>query len=240
MPEEINRIVTDVLSDYLFTTSKDANENLRREGIAEEKIFFVGNAMIDTLLASTERAKKSGVLSRLGLHRRQYALLTLHRPSNVDNREILAGVVMALERIQKAIKIVFSAHPRTMARLKEFGYESKLSDMPNFFPIDPLGYLDFLCLMSNSRFVMTDSGGLQEETTFLQIPCLTLRDTTERPITVHEGTNSVVGTDPSRIIEKSLDIVNGCVKEGKIPELWDGKAARRIVAVLNTAFSGGD
>lgn len=232
MPEEINRVVTDALSDFLFTTSQEADENLVREGISRDKIFFVGNVMIDTLLENRKKAESSCILEELNLKERDYAILTLHRPSNVDNRENLVKILKALNEIQRRIPIVYPIHPRTRKRLEEFSLEEDVKSIKNLRLIDPIGYLDFLRLMIDSSFVLTDSGGIQEETTFLNIPCLTLRENTERPITVEIGTNIIVGTCPKRIVEEAVNILNGNRKEGKIPPLWDGKASKRIVDVL--------
>jgi len=247
MPEEINRVLTDAISDYLFTTCEDANENLRKEGIPEEKIYFVGNVMIDTLLRYKERAKKSKILEKLGLNKdlqvRSYALLTLHRPSNVDNRETFINILKALKDVSEKIPIIFPAHPRTQRQIKSFGLEKYFNfvniesnscvNIENSINLlDPLSYLDFLNLMANAKFVLTDSGGIQEETTILNIPCLTLRENTERPVTLKEGTNTIVGSNPEKIISKSMDILNGKKKIGRIPKLWDGKAAERIINIL--------
>lgn len=232
MPEEINRILTDAISDYLFTTSRDADDNLIKEGIPKEKIYFVGNVMIDTLLKQIEKASASDILGRLGLEPKSYAVLTLHRPNNVDKREVFKSIIGALEEVQKKIKIVFPIHPRTRKKIEEFGLSGKIKSMVNFIITDALGYLDFLSLTANSKFVLTDSGGIQEETTILKIPCVTLRETTERPITVVEGTNVIVGSDKEKIIKESLKVIEGKQKKGKIPELWDGRASERIVKVL--------
>jgi UDP-N-acetylglucosamine 2-epimerase (non-hydrolysing) len=229
MPEEINRLATDALADLLLTPSRDADANLLAEGHPPEKIVFVGNVMIDTLLAHRERARASRVLDELGLEPGSYAALTLHRPSNVDDRATLEGIVGALERIAERLPVVFPVHPRTRARLAEFG----LAFSERVRVVDPLGYLDFLRLYSESRLVLTDSGGIQEETTALGIPCLTLRENTERPVTVSEGTNQIVGTDPARILAAAEEILDGRRRfAGRVPELWDGKAAVRIVVAL--------
>lgn len=237
MPEEINRIVTDALSTYLFTTCEDANRNLLREGIAPEKIHFVGNVMIDTLLLLKEKADRSDILQKLSLKERAYAVLTLHRPSNVDNRTNLQNIIFALEEIGKRIPIVFPVHPRTQKNLLRLGLMGRLRSSPSLLLTESLGYLDFLKLMSHAAFVLTDSGGLQEETTVLGIPCLTLRENTERPVTIREGTNILVGSDRDAIIEESFKIIDGKAKQGKIPKLWDGKAAQRIVEVLKDESS---
>lgn len=241
MPEEINRIVTDALADYLFITEKSAEKNLLNEGIDKKKIFFVGNVMIDTLVKSREKAERSSILSTLRLEPRAYALLTLHRPSNVDDKETLEHIFEALEEMLHQIKIVYPIHPRSLKKIKEFNLDSKfafLSDdkqkahSDGFMMVNPLGYLDFLKLMTNAALVLTDSGGIQEETTVLGIPCLTLRRNTERPATVEQGTNIIVGVEKDKIIAESRNIINGKSKINKIPERWDGKAAERIVDIL--------
>lgn len=232
MPEEINRVVTDALSDLLFTTSRDAGENLQREGIEPAKIHFVGNIMIDTLLRHRRRAAQSTVLARLAVPSKGYALMTLHRPSNVDDPDTLRGILSALEVLQRKLPLVFPIHPRTRKCLQEFGFGDWVSGMPGLILTEPLGYLDFLCLMDHARLVLTDSGGVQEETTILDVPCLTLRENTERPVTVTQGTNEVIGSSPERIVEYSLAILAGRGKQGRVPELWDGHTAVRIVRVL--------
>ena len=256
MPEEINRLLTDQLSDFLFTTCEDADRNLIREGIPEEKIHFVGNVMIDTILRNLEMAKKSRMIERLGLAGdgkiRKYALLTLHRPSNVDDPLVLERIFGALNEIALKIPVIFPVHPRTLKRIEEFKLnglinhvdvnaanfnKSRLDKLPaRVLAVPPLGYLDFLCLMSKAALVLTDSGGIQEETTILGIPCLTLRNNTERPVTVKEGTNFVVGNDPRRIKQKAFDILENGVRRRGIPKYWDGKAARRIVKILVKSF----
>ena len=232
MPEEINRVLTDQIADFLFTTERDANDNLLREGISKEKIFFVGNVMIDTLLKNRKKAENSKILEKLNLEKKNYATLTLHRPSNVDVRGTFENLLDAFTEIQNKIKIVFPMHPRTEKKIEEFNLREKITEMKNFITIKPLGYLDFLNLIANSKFVLTDSGGIQEETTVLRIPCVTLRENTERPVTVTEGTNIVVGTNRDKIIKESLNIIEGKGKKGRIPELWDGKAAKRIVDII--------
>lgn len=273
MPEEINRRLTDALSDLLFTPSPDADENLKREGIPAEKIFLVGNIMVDSLLANKEKAQKSKIVERLGLTtsrawvererygakgtqlredtkntknpRNQietiipYAVLTLHRPSNVDNPESLLKIFKALKLISKSLPIICPIHPRTRKSIERFGlannfiyWDSKPIRKNGLYLLDPLGYLDFISLEMQAQFVLTDSGGIQEETTVLNVPCLTLRDTTERPITISQGTNILVGTDTERIVEEALKILEGKVKQGEVYELWDGRTAKRIVNVL--------
>jgi UDP-N-acetylglucosamine 2-epimerase (non-hydrolysing) len=232
MPEEMNRVLTDQISDYLFTTSRQAAKNLVKEGVPGKRIFFVGNVMIDSLLQLRRRAEKSAILKRLNLDSDRYAVLTLHRPSNVDIKEVFDGILAALEEIQKKIKIVFPIHPRSKKMIKELGWEGRVNGLKNLVLSEPMSYLDFLKLVSNSKFVMTDSGGIQSETMVLQIPCLTLRENTEWSITVKEGTNIVVGCKREEIIKEALSIINGRKVRGRIPELWDGLAAQRIVRIL--------
>jgi len=232
MPEEINRLLTDAISDYLFPPSPDANENLKREGIADEKIFLVGDIMVDSLLYNMERAEESQILTRLGLDKGSYAVLTLHRPSNVDKKESLFQIIHALREISQRIPIVFPAHPRTRKSIESFEFMRFFKD-EHIRLIEPLGYLDFLKLEINARLVMTDSGGIQEETTVANIPCLTLRDTTERPITISQGTNVLVGHDAQKIITETFKILDGKEKKGSYPEIWDGKTAERIVEILS-------
>jgi len=233
MPEEINRLLTDQIADLLFTPSEDANENLRAEGIPEERMRLVGNVMIDSLFQQLARAKESSVRQVLGINDQEYGVLTLHRPSNVDNPDTLARIIGALEEIGESLPIVFPVHPRTRKALAEFGFEKRIQSNRSLRMIDPLGYLDFLGLYSRARLVLTDSGGLQEETTVLGIPCLTLRDNTERPITVEMGTNTMVGTDPDKIASAAFAALNGSIIEGRrIPPLWDGNTADRILDAL--------
>jgi UDP-N-acetylglucosamine 2-epimerase (non-hydrolysing) len=255
MPEEINRILTDAISDFLFTTERGAHENLLHEGIPEERIYFVGNVMIDTLLKHRKKAETSDVLKRLLLLDQKtstdvqvvqpYAVLTLHRPANVDNDAILNSIISAMIEIAKDVKIVFPCHPRTKKRILASGLSSLMqlakSDstenssshtINNILMTEPMGYLDFLCLVARAKLVLTDSGGIQEETTILGVPCITLRDNTERPITVIEGTNVLVGRNKNRIIEESKKAITRVSVKKPSPELWDGKAAYRIVSVL--------
>jgi UDP-N-acetylglucosamine 2-epimerase (non-hydrolysing) len=234
MPEEINRILTDAVSDYLFPPSEYGCENLRKEGILDEKIFLVGDVMIDTLMRNKEKALNTTILSDLNLQKNSYALMTLHRPHNVDFREKLSGILNAIYEIQNRIKIVFSMHPRTRNRIEEFNLEEQLSRMKNLLTFKPIGYAKFLNLMMHTKFVLTDSGGMQEETTVLSIPCLTMRENTERPETIHQGTNILVGNDPQRIVNESFKILDGKGKKGGIyPELWDGHTAERIVEIIS-------
>ena len=235
MPEEINRIVTDAIADLLLTPSRDADENLIREGIPAEKIVFVGNIMIDTLYRSLERSRGSDLLQRMGLDPGAFCVMTLHRPSNVDDKETLAGILCAVDAIQQQMPVVFPIHPRTRARIDEFGLGRLTASMARLVLTEPLGYLDFLSLYSNSKLVLTDSGGIQEETTVLGIPCLTLRDTTERPITVNQGTNRLVGSNPERIKIEALAVLKAGQARTSVPELWDGKTATRIVDAIQQA-----
>lgn len=239
MPEELNRIVTDHLSDYLFITEPSARKNLLREGIPEEKIFFVGNVMVDTLLKHRERARSLGVGSKLGLVSGSYGVLTLHRPTNVDDPETLAGILAAVNELAEKMPIVFPCHPRTRQQLSTPEF-TRLVDLngregtqENRLRItDPLGYLEFLSLLTEARLVLTDSGGIQEETTVLGVPCLTLRDNTERPVTLEEGTNILVGNSRERILAAGENALNSGMPKGRVPELWDGKAAERIAEIL--------
>src|SRR5262249_21171866 len=229
MPEEINRVLTDQISDLLFTPSPDADENLLREGVAPERIVRVGNVMIDTLYRQLERAELSPILDTLSLNSGDFAVLTLHRPSNVDDPDSMRRIFAAIGVIAHSLVIVFPAHPRTLSRMREFRVEPP----PGIKVIDPLSYLDFLKLWSNSKMTLTDSGGLQEETTALGVPCLTLRENTERPITISQGTNQLVGLDPERIIGAAQALLaNGRPTRPRPPDLWDGRAAQRIVTVL--------
>ncbi|HEV8334799.1 MAG TPA: UDP-N-acetylglucosamine 2-epimerase (non-hydrolyzing) [Candidatus Polarisedimenticolia bacterium] len=228
MPEEINRVVTDALSEFHFTTSPEAENNLLREGISKEKIYFVGNVMIDTLIHLVQKAESSQVRTSLGVNG-DYALLTLHRPSNVDEQEPLKRIFKALSIIARRIPILFPIHPRTARMLKQFEISTEVRGLKL---IEPLGYLDFIHLERHARFVLTDSGGIQEETTVLGVPCLTLRNNTERPITIAEGTNVLVGNDVERICNGAEGVLNAKEKTGRVPSLWDGKAAERIVSVL--------
>jgi UDP-N-acetylglucosamine 2-epimerase (non-hydrolysing) len=236
MPEEINRLLTDQIADLLFTPSHDADENLLAEGIPRERICFVGNVMIDSLQKNLEVARALPTQEQLGLKGIDYALLTLHRPSNVDLRDSFERILAALEAIGSKLPIVFPVHPRTRKTIAELGLSDRVSSIKALRLIDPLGYLDFLNLSSGARLVLTDSGGIQEETTALGIPCLTLRDNTERPITVELGTNIVVGTDTTKIIAAASATLNGSAKKPlKQPPLWDGHTSERILDALEHA-----
>jgi len=247
MPEEINRIVTDSISDYLFTTEKSANQNLKREGVPENKIHFVGNVMIDTLLRHRAKANESTILNDLQLHEtgkiKPFAILTLHRPANVDDSETFSRMLDSFLDLSRHMPIIFPAHPRTLKQIQE-------ADLGDYFVdhflegpepwdsrvrirlVPPLGYLDFLHLMSHAKVVLTDSGGIQEETTILGVPCITLRENTERPVTLTHGTNVLVGADPQKIIAEFSRVLEGAPKPISTPRFWDGNAANRIIEVL--------
>ncbi len=227
MPEEVNRVLTDQISDLLFTTERSALDNLRQEGIAEARMHFVGNVMIDTLRRNLARAVAPAVT--LGGYEGHFAVLTLHRPSNVDDRKVLEKLLQTVADINRRIPVVFPLHPRTRARIKTFGLDGVIEEL-RLMP--PLGYLEMLGLMQSAKFVMTDSGGIQEETTALGVPCLTLRENTERPITVSEGTNTVIGTDMARLVTAVNEIINTGGKAGRVPEYWDGQAATRIAQII--------
>jgi UDP-N-acetylglucosamine 2-epimerase (non-hydrolysing) len=232
MPEEINRLLTDSISDLLFCTEQSGVDNLLAEGISARKIHLVGNVMIDTLNKNIQKARESNILSVLNLNGNDFAVLTLHRPSNVDDPVIFGRILDALTIIQNDMPVIFPIHPRTRKNLVSCSLGKRLEEMPGFRLTDPLGYLDFLKLMSNAKVVLTDSGGIQEETAILNIPCLTLRENTERPITTEIGTNQIVGTDPTAIIQAYNRAVNGAWRKSVLPPLWDGCAAERIVRIL--------
>jgi len=228
MPEEINRLCTDVIADNLFTTDRLANENLRREGVAEARIHFVGNVMIDSLMASLPQARALRTAARLGLASRGYAVLTLHRPSNVDDAGKLAEILDAILAGSGDLPIIFPAHPRTVERLKSLAAARN----PQLQIIEPLGYLEFQSLVDQARIVLTDSGGLQEETTVLGVPCVTLRENTERPITIEEGTNHLAGTSRNGILAAMEAALAGDACVPRVPELWDGRTAERIADTI--------
>jgi UDP-N-acetylglucosamine 2-epimerase (non-hydrolysing) len=229
MPEEINRILTDSIARWLFVTEPTGAQNLSREGVAADRIFLVGNVMIDTLLACRELSQRSNILDDLQLVGRSYGVLTLHRPANVDNPEVLAEILSAIGRLERELPIIFPVHPRTR---KALGGHN-LAAMPGLIVTEPLGYLDFMKLLTNSRLVLTDSGGIQEETTVLGVPCLTLRNNTERPITIDQGTNHLVGLDCARIMAAARKVLSEPSARGRVPALWDGRAANRIVDILS-------
>ncbi|MCP4212967.1 MAG: UDP-N-acetylglucosamine 2-epimerase (non-hydrolyzing) [Halieaceae bacterium] len=243
MPEEINRILTDQLSDLLFLTEDSARNNLAKEGISDEKIHFVGNVMIDTLLYNLADAIPAATTlsgmkldSALG-EKGRYGVVTLHRPSNVDDPAVLRGLLEVLASVSKRTPLLFPIHPRTKARIESAGLEAILENAA-IIAIPPQGYLEMLGLMKDAQVVLTDSGGIQEETTALGVPCITLRDNTERPITVEQGTNTIVGTDSSKIMACYEDVVSTGGKVGRVPDLWDGKAASRIVQIMHQWASG--
>jgi UDP-N-acetylglucosamine 2-epimerase (non-hydrolysing) len=234
MPEEINRLLTDQIADLLLTPSPDADANLRAEGIPEERISFVGNVMIDSLLSHLDRAQGSSARANLGLQDKEYAVLTLHRPSNVDDTASFVRVLEALEEIAGRMPIVFPAHPRTRKMIEELGLGPRVEKIKGLLVTDPVGYLDFLQLLSGARLALTDSGGIQEETTVLGIPCITLRENTERPITVEMGTNTIAGTDPASITKAAFSALDNPPNRSalRVPPLWDGHTADRILDAL--------
>lgn len=230
MPEEINRILTDSISDYLFVTEQSGIINLKREGVAKEKIFLVGNTMIDSLVHFLPRADKSEVLTRYGLDPAGYCLVTLHRPSNVDSQSFLKELLVIMNSLAEKIKIVFPVHPRTMKNINAAGLMKNLN--PNLILTEPVGYIDFLAMTKNAGFIITDSGGIQEESTYLGVQCITVRENTERPVTVKLGTNRLIGTNLKKVKTAALDIIKGKVKRGSIPPLWDGHTAERIADII--------
>jgi UDP-N-acetylglucosamine 2-epimerase (non-hydrolysing) len=230
MPEEINRIVTDSITDYFFTTSQVANENLLKAGVKKEAIFFVGNTMIDTLLKNESRLKKPRIWDELKLEASQYIMMTLHRPANVDNRDNLIELINTIMESARGLKVVFPVHPRTAKMLADY------TDTRGLTMIDPLGYLEFNYLVKHTKAVITDSGGITEEATVMGIPCMTLRDSTERPETCTVGTNELLGTDPQNIPPAFEKLFAGNWKKGAIPEKWDGKTAGRIVNIMMELF----
>lgn len=229
MPEEVNRIVTDSISDYFFTTSQTANENLLKEGKKSDQIFFVGNTMIDTLMKNMSRLKKPACWEELKLQPKNYFVMTLHRPSNVDDKEQLKSIFDELERSVGSFSVIFPVHPRTSKNMEQFGIK-----LNRIHLVDPMGYLEFNYLVKNAHGVITDSGGVTEETTVMGIPCITLRNSTERPETCTVGTNELIGTDPLRIGPEIRKMLEGSWKKGSIPELWDGHAAERIVSTITS------
>ena len=237
MPEEINRILTDRISDYLFTTEKSGMENLKNEGINQGKIFFVGNIMIDTLFMNINKAEKTEHFTKVGLQKGKYALLTLHRPSNVDNRENLLEVLKIINYLKQKIQIFFPAHPRTIKNLKRFNLYHHLKEDENITLTEPVGYLEFLNLMSNSKIILTDSGGIQEEASVLNIPVLTLRENTERPITITQGTNLLIGRDFEKAKKQIDKILSGKFKKKTRIKNWDGHTAKRIVKIIKNELS---
>lgn len=244
MPEEINRVLTDQVSDLLFTTERDARANLLREGIGEDRIHFVGNVMIDTLHHNLKQAVPvartlQGTAPAAGRPwGGGYALLTLHRPSNVDDAATFKGLLEGVAELSRRLPVIFPVHPRTLARIRQHGFE-RLLDLPSVRQIPPAGYLEMLGLMKDARLVLTDSGGIQEETTALGVPCVTLRHNTERPVTVEEGTNTLAGNDPVRMLAACDEILRNGGRAGRVPELWDGKASERIAEVMRVWLNNG-
>ncbi len=230
MPEEINRIVTDVVSDFLFVTEHSGMHNLRNEGVDDSKIFFVGNTMIDSLDTHWDAVEANTVTDRLGLTKGQYIVATFHRPTNVDDKERLMELMDALVRLAGKRMLVFPVHPRTRKNIEAFGLEKMIPD--SLMLAEPLGYLEFLSLMRYAELVITDSGGIQEETTYMGVQCITVRKNTERPVTIDVGTNQLVGVSMEKVEKTAFDILEGTTKPGRIPELWDGKAAKRIAEII--------
>ncbi|MCB0640198.1 MAG: UDP-N-acetylglucosamine 2-epimerase (non-hydrolyzing) [Phaeodactylibacter sp.] len=233
MPEEINRILTDSISDYLFVTEQSGMINLAKEGVPDEKVFFVGNVMIDSLIHFREKASKSTILNKLGVGAKDYVLMTMHRPHNVDQEAGLKAILQIIKDTARHKTVVFPIHPRTSNNMERFGLAEELNSIDNLILQEPLGYLEFLNLMDNAFAVITDSGGIQEETTYLQVPCLTFRDTTERPVTITLGTNVLLkDLDPATVKQHFSALLNGTSKAGVVPPLWDGKASERIAQIL--------
>jgi UDP-N-acetylglucosamine 2-epimerase (non-hydrolysing) len=235
MPEEVNRILTDVLADLLFVTEKSGIDNLKNEGISKNKIFFVGNTMIDSLKFYLKKINRSKILNILNVREKNFVLVTLHRPSNVDNKENLTKIInifKAVNKINPGLSIVFPVHPRTVKMIERFKLEKNFNEINNLKITEPLGYLDFLKLTAEAKFILTDSGGIQEESTYMKIPCITLRENTERPVTVTVGTNEICGLNEKKIISNIKKIESGKFKKGKIPKLWDGHAAERIAKII--------
>jgi len=231
MPEEINRLLTDSIADYLFVTEKSGIENLKNEGINKNKIFFTGNVMIDSLVNYLQKADSSDILQKLGINKDKYVLVTMHRPSNVDDKDQLTELFDLFNEVAKIRKVLFPIHPRTMKNLDTFGIKNKLDK--NIILTDPIGYIDFLKCTKNAELILTDSGGIQEESTFLGVQCITLRTSTERPITVELGTNQLLGNDLNKAKEVTFEVLNGKLKIGSVPPLWDGKAAERICEIIS-------
>ncbi|TWT83873.1 UDP-2,3-diacetamido-2,3-dideoxy-D-glucuronate 2-epimerase [Planctomycetes bacterium CA13] len=235
MPEEINRIVTDSISDLLLVSDPIGIDHLKREGHPDSAIHLVGNLMIDTLFHSLSKAKETSTLADAGLTAGEYGVVTLHRPSNVDDKDTLSGILQVLHKVSDELPVVFPIHPRTRSRIESFGLQSLLDDAPGITVMPPLGYLEFLSLTSSAKVIVTDSGGLQEESTVMSIPCLTMRENTERPITVSQGSSTLVGNDAELLAEQLQLVLSGKYDVGKCPKEWDGQAAGRIAAILTQA-----
>jgi UDP-N-acetylglucosamine 2-epimerase (non-hydrolysing) len=237
MPEEINRIVVDNISDYLFVTEQDGLDNLKKEGVSDEKVFFVGNVMIDSLAYYHQKSKTLSTMQELGVKAKEFMLVTMHRPANVDTPEGLGSILEIIEKASEHLSVIFPIHPRTRNNMEKFGLSDKLKSIKNLVLTEPQGYLEFLNLMDNAKLIITDSGGIQEETTFLQVPCLTFRDSTERPVTVTLGTNQLLADlNADTVYEKLLEILAGKTKKGVVPPLWDGHTAERIADILVEKF----
>ncbi len=233
MPEELNRLMTDAVADYLFVTEQSGMIHLAKEGVPDEKVFFVGNVMIDSLAYFRQKAAGSDILQQAQTAEKEYILMTMHRPANVDNEAGLKSILQIIEDATKYKKVIFPMHPRTSNNIKKFGLEDRLNAIQNFVLMGPQGYLQFLKLMENAALIITDSGGIQEETTYLQVPCLTFRDTTERPITTTLGTNQLLkDLNPQTVHDRMVEILNGKARKGVVPPLWDGHAAERIAEIL--------
>ncbi len=232
MPEEINRILTDSISNLLFVTEKSGIDNLAKEGVSLDKVHFVGNVMIDSLVEHLKKAEQSTVMEEYNLQPQNFVLVTLHRPSNVDSPDNLNRILDVFEHIQKELPVFFPMHPRTRKMIESFNLGDKVKNMSNLYITEPLGYLPFLRLMSQAKIVLTDSGGIQEETTYLGIPCLTLRENTERPVTIELGTNQLVGSETAAIFKGFEKAMNGNPGQHQIPPLWDGFASKRIVEIF--------
>ncbi len=235
MPEEINRVLTDQISDLLFTTSPEAEINLLNEGIQKDKIHFVGNSMIDSLVAFQDHFEQSSILDTMGIDK-PYALMTFHRPANVDDNHHLGKLIHALETVSETIDCVFPVHPRTRNKLDEFGLLDSLENNPHFHLLDPVGYIDFMRLQRDATVILTDSGGIQEESTYFGVPCLTVRENTERPVTIDQGTNKLIGTAFANIPAEIEYVLNSSIQSDRRPDLWDGKTAERLAKHIKDYF----
>lgn len=232
MPEEINRLATDAISDYLFVSEASGLHNLKKEGADPKKVFYVGNVMIDALIANLPTIRKSGILKKLGVKPGSYAALTLHRPSNVDTKQALLEIYDILKNITSQLPLVYPIHPRTKSMIEKHGLKEKFAKLAHLKQVQPLGYIDFIQLVKNAKFMLTDSGGIQEESTYLGVPCLTMRENTERPSTIEEGTNKLMGRNKAHILKAVRQIMAGRWKKGRIPMYWDGKSTARIVKII--------